>query len=193
MDIQELKATIDSFGKAMKLIEEKSDAGTDLVEPARAEIAFFGLYLIFDNGSFDEEELRLIEEASGFKINRDHWNEIMKLGRVDSEEHYLSQPPNTFIVMVDVDNMLYEAGEDMTAYTAAYEIYKLFGDFFVNAKGFTDEKRQVKLSRFFEVTEKYRRENSKNPDVGFPHDVGVGAEDVRAIPSKKGVEAPKKS
>ncbi len=191
MDIQELKVTIDSFGKAMKLIEEKSNAETDLVEPARAEIAFFGLYLIFDNGSFDEEELKLVEEASGFKINRDHWNEIMELGRVDTEENYLSQTPNTFMVMVDVDNMLYEVGEDMTAYTAAYEIYKLFGDYFVNIKGFIDEKRQAKLNRFVAVIEKYRRENSKNPDVDSLHT--GGAEDVRVIPSKKGVKAPKKS
>ena len=46
MDIQELKNTINDFGRAMKLIQEKSNADSDLVEPARAEIAFFGLYLI---------------------------------------------------------------------------------------------------------------------------------------------------
>ena len=186
MDIQELRNTVDSFGKAMKIIEEKSNSETDLVEPARAEIAFLGLYLIFDEGSFDEEELRLVEEASGFQINRDHWNEVMEPGRLDSEEHYLSQPPYTFIVMVDVDNLLYEAGEDMTAYTAAFEVYKLFGDFFVNIKGFIDEKRQAKLKRFIEVIEKYRQENADGPVFK------AGTEDNRVIPSKKGVEAPKK-
>ena len=135
MDIHELRNTVDSFGKAMKIIEEKSNSDADLEEPARAEIAFLGLYLIFDDGSFDEEELKAVEEASGFKINREHWNEIMELGRVNSEENYLSQPPNTFMVMVDIDNTLYEAGEEMTAYVAAYEVYKLFGEFFVNIKG----------------------------------------------------------
>ena len=123
MDIQELKNTINDFGRAMKLIQEKSNADSDLVEPARAEIAFFGLYLIFDESSFDEKELELVEEASGFKINRTYWNEIMELGRVDSEENYLSQPPHTFSVMVDVDNMLYGIGEELTAYNAAYAEY----------------------------------------------------------------------
>ena len=88
--------------------------------------------------------------------------------------------------MVDIDNTLYEAGEEMTAYVAAYEVYKLFGEFFVNIKGFTDEKRQAKLGRFIEVIEKYRQENSKNPVVKT-------WTDGRVIPSKKGVEAPKKS
>lgn len=186
MDIHELRNTVDSFGKAMKIIEEKSNSDADLEEPARAEIAFLGLYIIFDDGSFDEEELKAVEEASGFKINRDHWNEIMELGRVNSEESYLSQPPNTFMVMVDIDNTLYEAGEEMTAYVAAYEVYKLFGEFFVNIKGFTDEKRQAKLGRFIEVIGKYRQENSKGPVVKT-------WTDGRVIPSKKGVEAPKKS
>ena len=105
---------------------------------------------------------------------------------MNSEESYLSQPPNTFMVMVDIDNTLYEAGEEMTAYVAAYEVYKLFGEFFVNIKGFTDEKRQAKLGRFIEVIEKYRQENSKGPVVKT-------WTDGRVIPSKKGVEAPKKS
>lgn len=110
---------------------------------------------------------------------------------MDSEEKYLSQPPNTFLVMVGVDNKLYDAGEDMTAYTAAYEVYKLFGDFFVNIKGFTDEKRQAKLNRFVAVIEEFRRKNSKNPEVNSLQT--GGAEGVRVIPSKKGVKAPKKS
>ncbi|SFC02914.1 hypothetical protein [Butyrivibrio sp. YAB3001] len=188
MDIQELKTTIDGFCRAMKLIEEKSNAETDLVEPARAEIAFFGMYIIFDEGSFDEEELSLVEEATGFKINRNHWNEIMELGRVDSEEKYLSQPPNTFILMVDVDNMLYEAGEELSAYNAANEVYKLVGDVLTNKKGFTDEKRQAKLDRFIKMIEDYRRENSKAPEIK-----NGNAEGKIVIPSKKGVQAPKKS
>ncbi|WP_022769104.1 hypothetical protein [Butyrivibrio sp. NC2007] len=188
MDIQELKNTINDFGRAMKLIQEKSNADSDLVEPARAEIAFFGLYLIFEEGSFDEKELELIEEASGFKINRNHWNEIMELGRVDSEENYLSQPPHTFSVMVDVDNMLYEIGEEPTAYNAAYEVYKLVGDTLANIKGFTDDKRQGKLERFMEMIEKYRREHSDEPEIRN----GANEEKV-VIPSKKGVPAPKKS
>ena len=188
MDIQELKITINDFGRAMKLIEEKSNADADLVEPARAEIAFFGLYLIFDDGSFDEKELELIEEASGFKINRNHWNEIMELGRVDSEDKYLSQPPNTFIVMVDVDNMLYEIGEEPTAYNAAYEVYKLVGDTLANIKGFTDEKRQGKLDRFLEMIEKYRKENSDDPVIRNGRE-----ENLVVNPAKKGVPAPKKS
>ena len=121
MDIQELKNTINDFGRAMKLIEEKSNADSDLVEPARAEIAFFGLYLIFDEDSFDEKELELIEEATGFKINRDHWNEIMELGRVDSEDKYLSQPPNTFIVMVEVDKTFAVADVKYTKYLLAFK------------------------------------------------------------------------
>ena len=188
MDIKELKNTIDNFCRAMKLIEEKSNAETDLVEPARAEIAFFGMYIIFDEGSFDEGELRLVEEATGFKINRNHWNEIMELGRVDSEDKYLSQPPNTFILMVDVDNLLYEAGEELSAYDAAYEVYKLVGDVCTNIKGFTDEKRQAKLDRFIKMIEDYRRENSKAPEIKN----GDGQAKV-VIPSKKGVQAPKKS
>ncbi len=188
MDIQELKKTINDFGRAMKLIQEKSNADSDLVEPARAEIAFFGLHLIFDDGSFDEKELEFIEEASGFKINRNHWNEIMELGRVDSEDKYLSQPPNTFIVMVDVDNMLYEIGEEPTAYNAAYEVYKLVGDTLVDIKGFTDEKRQGKLERFLEMIGKYRRDHSDDPGIRN----GTNEEKV-VIPSKKGVPAPKKS
>lgn len=188
MDIQELKSTINDFGRAMKLIQEKSNADSDLVEPARAEIAFFGMYLIFDEGSFDEKELGLIEEASGFKVNRNHWNEIMELGRVESEEKYLSQPPHTFSVMVDVDNMLYGIGEELTAYNAAYEVYKLVGDTLVNIKGFTDEKRQGKLDRFLEMVEKFRRDNSDAPGIRNGRE-----EEKVVIPSKKGVPAPKKS
>ncbi len=188
MDIQELQTTIDGFCRAVKLIEEKSNAETDLVEPARAEIAFFGMYIIFDEGSFDEKELGLVEDATGFKINRNHWNEIMELGRVDSEEKYLSQPPNTFVLMVDVDNLLYEAGEEPSAYNAAYEVYKLVGDAFTNIKGFTDEKRQARLTRFIKMIEDYRRENSKATGI---KDSSTGEKVV--TPSKKGVQAPKKS
>lgn len=177
MNIQELKNTIDSFCKAMKLIEEKSNANADLVKPARAELAFFGLYLMFDEGSFDEEELELIEEASGYRINRDCWNEIMEVGRVDSEKNYLSQPPHTFMVMVDLDNLLYGAGEEMSAYDSAYEVYKLVGDYLVNRKGFTDEKRLEKLGRFLAMVEGYRKDKAENV----------------VKPSKKGVTAPKKS
>jgi hypothetical protein len=112
----------------------------------------------------------------------------MELGRVDSEDKYLSQPPNTFIVMVDVDNMLYEIGEEPTAYNAAYEVYKLVGDTLANIKGFTDEKRQGKLDRFLEMIEKYRRDHSDDPRIKN------GAEDVMVVnPAKKGVPAPKKS
>ncbi|WP_022770154.1 hypothetical protein [Butyrivibrio sp. NC2007] len=188
MDIKELKNTIDNFCRAMKLIEEKSNADADLVEPARAEIAFFGMYIIFDEGSFDEEELGLVEEAAGFKINRNHWNEIMELGRVDSEKNYLSQPPNTFTLMLDVDNLLYEAGEELSAYNAGYEVYKLVGDVLTNIKGFTDEKRQAKLDRFIKMLEDYRRENSKAPEIR-----DNSTQEKIVIPSKKGVQAPKKS
>ena len=188
MDVQELKNTINDFCRAIKLIGEKSNSESDLVEPARAEIAFFGLYLIFEDGAFDEKELELIEEFSGFKINRNHWNEIMEVERVDSEDNYVSQPPNTFIVMVDVDNMLYENGEELAAYNAAYEVYKLVGDTLVNIKGFTDEKRQRKLSRFLEMIEKYRRDNMAAPDIKSGRE-----EDKIVNPAKKGVPAPKKS
>ena len=188
MNVQELKNTIDGFCRAMKLVQEKSNAESDLGMPARAEIAFFGMYMVFDEGSFDEEELGLIENVTGFKVNRDHWNEIMKLGRVDSEENYLSQPPNTFILMVDLDNMLYEAGEEMSAYNAAYEVYKLVGNAFTDIKGFTDEKRKAKLDRFIKMIEGYRRENTKAQEI---MDYSTGEKIV--IPSKKGVRAPKKS
>ncbi|MBP3196054.1 MAG: hypothetical protein J6N21_03515, partial [Butyrivibrio sp.] len=102
MDTNELQNTIDALCKPIKLIEEKSGSEADLVQLARAELAFFGMYLIFDEGSFDEKELSLLEKITGFKINREYWNEIIELGRVDSEENYLSQPPHTFAVMVDV-------------------------------------------------------------------------------------------
>ena len=180
MDVKELRHTIDDFGKTMEIIRRKSGTDADLTEPARAEMAFFGLYIIFDEGSFNEEELVIIEEATGFKINRDHWNEVMELGRVDSEKNYLSQPPYTFTVMVDIDNALHEEGQERVAYNAAYEVYKALGEYLVNIKGFTDEKRQLKMLRFFELTEKYRQENTKD-------------EEQIVDPSKKGVQAPKKS
>ena len=181
MDVKELRKTIDDFGKAMEIIRQKSGTEADLTEPARAEMAFFGLYLIFDEGSFNEDEQKIIEEATGFTVNRDHWNEVMELGRVDSEEKYLSQPPYTFTVMVDIDNALHEEGQERVAYNAAYEVYKVLGEYLANIKGFTDDKRQLKLSRFFEMTEKYRRDNTK------------GEEQKVVDPSKKGVQAPKKS
>ncbi len=183
MDTNELQNTIDALCKPIKLIEEKSGSEADLVQPARAELAFFGMYLIFDEGSFDEEELDLLEKITGFKINRDYWNEIIELGRVDSEENYLSQPPHTFAVMVDVDNALYESGEVMTAYNAVYEVYKLMGETFINKKGSPDVKRQKKFERFLEMVEDYRRKNTKVPDT----------QEKTVIPSKKGVQAPKKS
>ncbi len=84
--------------------------------------------------------------------------------------------------------MLYEIGEEPTAYNAAYEVYKLVGDTLANIKGFTDEKRQGKLARFMEMIKKYRREHSDEPEIRN----GANEEKV-VIPSKKGVPAPKKS
>ncbi len=90
--------------------------------------------------------------------------------------------------MVDVDNMLYGIGEEMTAYNAAYEVYKLAGETLVNIKGFTDEKRQGKLDRFLEMVEKFRRDNSDDPRIRNGRD-----EEIFVNPAKKGVPAPKKS
>ena len=189
MDIQKLKSPIDDLVRAMKLACEKAGADFDPDMPTRAEIVFFVFYLINDGG-FNDDELGAIEEAAGYRINRDHWSEIMELGRVDSEEHYLSQPPNSVIVMVDMDNALYEIGEEPACVNGIMEVYKFIGETFVKIKGSTDENRKAKYKRFLEMIDRYQKENSKGPDMKPDPDGGVQG---RVIPFKKGVSAPKKS
>jgi len=194
MNIEELKVPIDGVCKAMQIACEKAGADIDADTPTRAEIVFFVLYLIIDEGGFDENDLELIEQAAGFQINREHWNEIIELGRVDSEENYLSQPPAGIILMSEADNALYDAGESFACVNAVMDVYKAIGEAFVNIKGFTDNKRSAKLKRFLEMVDKYQRDNSKDPnaksflskDSDLPHDEKV-------VPFKKGVKAPKKS
>ena len=188
MNLQELRTPIDGLCKAMAIACEKAGADIDSDTPTRAEIVFFVMYLINNEGGFDEEELKLIEDAAGFQIDREHWNEVMELGRVDSEENYLSQPPATVVLMAEADNALYESGESFACVNAVMEVYKFIGEIFVNIRGFADENRKMKLNRFFEMVDKYQRENSKDPDSK-----SFLMQDKKIIPFKKGVEAPKKS
>ncbi len=188
MNLQELRTPIDGLCKAMGIACEKAGADIDSDTPTKAEVVFFVMYLINDEGGFDEEELKLIEEAAGFQIDREHWNEVMELGRVDSEENYLSQPPATVVLMAEADNALFESGESFACVNAVMEVYKFIGEVFVNIKGFVDENRQRKLNSFLEMVDKYQRENSKDPDAK-----SFLTQNKKVIPSKNGVEAPKKS
>lgn len=153
---------------------------------------FFVLYLITDDGGFDEADLQVIEEAAGFQINRDHWNEILELGRVDSDEQYLSQPPATIILMAEADDALYDIGEEFACVNAVMEVYKFIGETFVNIKGFTDLKRNARLNRFIEMVDSYQRENTKNPNAKSFLQKNA-TENDKVVPFKKGVTAPKKS
>lgn len=193
MDIKELKEPIEGVCKAMQLACEKAGADIDAATPTRAEIVFFVLYLIIDDGGFDEDDLKLIEEVAGFQINRDHWNEILELGRVDSDEHYLSQPPAGIILMSEADNALYESGESFACVNAVMEVYKFIGETFVNIKGFTNDKRNARLNSFLEMVDKYQRENAKDPNAQSFLSKGTVKADEKVVPFKKGVQAPKKS
>ena len=192
MDIQELRNPIDGLCTAIGLACEKAGADIDSDTPTRAEIVFFVLYLITDDGGFDEADLQAIEEAAGFQINRDHWNEILELGRVDSDERYLSQPPATIILMAEADDALYDIGEDFACVNAVMEVYKFIGETFVNIKGYTDLKRNARLNRFIEMVDSYQRENTQNPDAKSFLQKNE-AENDKVVPFKKGVTAPKKS
>ena len=180
MDIQELKSPIEELCKAMRIACEKAGLDIDSDTPTRAEIVFFVMYLINDDGGFNEDELKLIEEAAGYAITREFWSEIMELGRLTSDEEYLSQPPASIMTMVEMDNALYEMGEDLACLSAIMEVYKFVGDVFVRIKGFTDEKRQKRLRDFIDMVYQYEAENTKDPKV------------TRNVAKKKGVPAPKK-
>lgn len=191
MFIEELRKPIEGLCTAMKLACEKVNAGIDPDNATRAEICMFVLYLIMDEGSFDEEEFSLIEEAAEYVIYRDNWEQMVEIGRADSEEHYLSQPPESIKFLTELDNALYEVGENLNCVNSAMEVYKFIGKVFVNLKGFTDDKRNAKLQKFLQMVDDYQRENSK---ASVYKSVLDGTEETaKVIPSKKGVPAPKKS
>lgn len=181
MNMQELKNPIEGLVKAMKIACEKAGADIDPDMATRAEVVFFVLYLINDDGGFDEDELKLIEEAAGYSINRDFWSQTMEVARLDSDDNYLSQPPASVMTMVDMDNALYEQGQGLACLNGIMEVYRFVGEVFVNIKGFTDEKRQNRFQKFLDMVDKYERENSQNPKVN------------QRVAKKKGVPAPKKS
>ncbi len=160
MDLKELENLIEGLCEAMALSCEKLGVDVDPENFTKAELCMFVLYLISDEGSFDEKELSLIEEAAQYRLNRDSWDEVLELGRVDCEEHYLSQPPETIKFMVEMDNALYEVGEDFGCVSAVMEVYKYVGKLFVNFKGFADDGRMERYRRFLEVVDAYQKENS---------------------------------
>ncbi len=205
-----LKTMTESMCAAMRLAYEK--ANTDVENPdlaTKAELCFFILYLIFEDGAFDEAELELFEEAADYTVNRDCWYQMMEVGRVDSDEHYLSQPPEIIRFMQEFDNVLYEIGENFACVDTILTAYKGVGDIYVNLRGYTDEIRKRKLDKFVAMVRNYQKKNSRNPMVkNRPLYPGKSSKELlkdivdkrkeeksgnKVIPFQKGVPAPKKS
>ncbi len=205
-----LNTLTESLCAAMRLAYEKTNS--DVSDPdlaTKAELCFFILYLIFDGGAFDEAELELFEEAADYKVNRDNWYQIMEVGRVDSDEHYLSQPPEVFKFMQEFDNVLYDIGENFACVDTIVAAYQGVGDIYVNFNGYTDENRKRKLDRFLVMVRNYQKAHSKDPMVKnrpvrpmvpsreFIKDLAGKRKEAnsegKVVPFKKGVSAPKKS
>ncbi len=207
---EQLRQLIEGSCAAMRLAYEKANA--DINDPdlaTKGELCFFVLYLIFEDGAFDETELELFERIGDYKINRDNWYKIMEVGRVDSDEHYLSQPPEVFKFMQEFDNALFDIGENFACVDTMLAAYQGVGDIYVHHKGYTDENRKRKLDKFIAMVRNYQKAHSKDPMVKnrpvrpmetsreFMKDLvdKRKAEDSegKVIPFKKGVSAPKKS
>lgn len=190
---KDIKEVVDSLCDAIKIAYEKSedaDRSINIDDAVRAEICFFILYLMSDNGQFDEDEFVLAEQAVGFRTSRDTWDEALKLFRVDSEENYLSQPPETIAFMQQIENALHEIGEHFDCVSATMDGYKAIGMIIVNSKGYTDEGRIGRLKKFVDMVEEYQNDNAANPEHRTNED---NREQDRVLPSRKGVAAPRKS
>ena len=185
----ELSELVESLCGAMKTACEQAGAETDGDDVTRAEVLFFALYLMKDGGYYDREEFAEAEDTIGWCASEDQWDTAVKMFRVDSEDHYLSQPPETIVFMQDADNALYESGIDLGCVDAVMDVYKAIGEIIVNCKGFYDENRDKRLKKFVAMVDKYQNEHSNNPER---RKTSVDAPE-RVIPSKKGVSAPKKS
>ena len=207
---EQLRQLIEGSCAAMKLAYEKANA--DINDPdlaTKGELCFFVLYLIFEDGAFDETELELFERIGDYKINRDNWYQIMEVGRVDSDEHYLSQPPEVFKFMQEFDNALFDIGENFACVDTMLAAYQGVGDIYVHLKGYTDENRKRKLDKFIAMVRNYQKAHSKDPMVKnrpvqpmetsreFMKDLAGKRKEEnsegKVIPFKKGVSAPKKS
>ncbi|MCR5404470.1 MAG: hypothetical protein K6E91_11735 [Butyrivibrio sp.] len=55
----------------------------------------------------------------------------MEVGRVDSDEHYLTQPPEVFKFMQELDNVLYDIGENFACVDTIVAAYQGVGDIYV--------------------------------------------------------------
>ena len=187
---EKLSTVVEGLCGVMKQACEKAGLQTDPDHFIRAEICFFALYLMSENGSFDWDELEDVENTIKYRTDRSRWGDAVKLFRVDSEENYLSKPPETIDFMLQADNALYEMGLDLGCVSATMDVYKVTGEIIVNNKGFFDENRDRRLIKFTDMIDRYQYENAKNP----AHRVkSMSEEQDIVIPSKKGVSAPKKS
>lgn len=187
---EELSEVVESICIAMKSLCEKAEEPVDPDEIVRGEICYFILYLISENGIFDNEEYEIIEQAVKFRTDRTVWDETIKLFRADSEENYLSRPPETIDFLVQADNTFYDMGLELACVDTIMSGFKAIGEIVVNGKGFLDERRNHRLTKFIEMVDKYQKDNTKNP-AGISK--MADGEEERVIPSKKGVSAPKKS
>ena len=186
----EMTTIVDGICEAVKQVCEKANSGFDLEEGTRAEIYAFVLYLMMDDGSFDRAELEELEKPMKYSIDKSRLDEFIKIFRVDSEENYLSQPPEIIDVMMQADNLLYETDMDLKCVDTVMQCLNVLGEIIVNNKGFLDEGRNGRFKRFLDMVEKFQYDNAKNP---AHRKESVDEELERVIPSKKGVSAPKKS
>ncbi len=147
-----------AYGKTFSFIDKPDQA-------TKMELCFFVMYLIFDGDFFDEAELEFFEEACDYHQDRENWYDMIELGRVDTDEHYLSEPPQIIRFMLELDNVLYELGKDYSCVDTIMAAYRSVGDVFINIRGYPDEKREAKMRAFSDIVREYRREHSRNPRV----------------------------
>lgn len=187
---EELSSVVEGLCSAMKELIDKAGKDVETDQATRAEVLFFAVYLMSENDTVDWDELEKIEEAVGYSVDRSQWNEAKKIFRVDSEENYLSQPPETIDLMMQADNLLYDIGLNLECVDSTMLGYKSIGEIIVNHKGLYDEKRDRRLKKFVSMVEKYQYEHTMNPEY---RKTLSNVEKEPVIPSKKGVAAPKKS
>ena len=187
-DYQELKALVNKMDETLaRMAQAMGIDASGGGGVARVEIAKYMMYLAASDGEISWEETRTIYGICGVDYTPSQLGEYIRDNNIYSTA-FEQTIPTTLTLLVEGENILLDAGNNVDYSNAVIQTYKAVGEALMKSDGLA-HKKVNDYNIYIRNMEEYRSKHSK---AVFNQTVGYAKGGAVIAPAKDGVPAPKK-